>query len=97
MWEKAGIISHNEAKGLSIEIGGVQWIALVLWITDNPSYDMIIGNNFQRLYSPCTNTKNKIIFTNNIQSVPIGTLSKAYTYQKIEFTCSQYGEKVMPA
>ena len=57
---------------------------------------MIIGNNFQRLYSPCTQTINQIIFTINGHSVPIEKLSKTYTHQKIEFTCSQRSEKVMP-
>ena len=33
----------------------------------------------------------------NSHSVPIEKLSKAYTHQKIEFTRSQRGEKVMPA
>ena len=33
----------------------------------------------------------------NGHSVPIKQLSKAYTHQKIEFTHSQRGEKVMPA
>ena len=51
------IIRHNEALGmLSIKIGGVQFITPVLWATDKPSHDMIIENNFQRLYSPCTQT-----------------------------------------
>jgi len=66
MWEKAknslqiriaynSIMSHNKAiEGLSIELGWVQCIIPVLWATDQPSYDMIIGNNFQILYSPCT-------------------------------------------
>ena len=66
MWKKAEnplhvrivdniVMSHNEAiEGLSIELGGVQCIIPVLWATDQPSHDMIIGNNFQRLYSPCT-------------------------------------------
>ena len=57
---------------------------------------MNIGNNFQILYSPCTLTINQIIFTIIGHSVPIEKLSKAYTHQKIEFTHSQYGEKVMP-
>jgi len=49
------IISHNEAiEGSAIELGGVQCIILVLCATDQPSHGMIIGNNFQRLYSPCT-------------------------------------------
>ena len=58
---------------------------------------MIIGNNFQRLYSPCTQTINQIIFTINGHSVPIQKLNKAYTHQKIEFTRSQRGHKVMYA
>ena len=41
------IMSHNEAiKGLSIELGGVQYVILVLWDVDQPSHDMIVGNNF---------------------------------------------------
>ena len=48
------IMSHNEAiEGLSIKLGGVQCIIPVLWATDQSSHDMIIGNNFKRLYSPC--------------------------------------------
>jgi len=91
-------MSHNEAiEDLSIELGGVQFIIPVLWATDQPSHDMIIGNNFQRLYSPCTQTINQIIFTINGHSVHIEKLSKAYTHQKIEFTRSQRDEKVMPA
>ena len=61
MWKKVNnsIMSHNEAiKGLSTELRGVQCIILVLWTTDQPSHDMIIENNFQRLYSPCTQTVN---------------------------------------
>ena len=66
MWQKAknplqvsiagnSLMSHNEAiKGLNIEIGGVQCVILVLWATNQPLHDIIIGNNFQRLYSPCT-------------------------------------------
>jgi len=77
MWKKAknplllriadnSIMSHNETiEGLSIEIGGVQCIIPVLWATDQPSHDMIISNNFQRLYSPCTQTISQIIFTIN--------------------------------
>ena len=57
---------------------------------------MIIGNNFQWLYSPCTQTINQIKFTINGHSVPIEKLSKSYTHQKIEFTCNQHSEKVMP-
>ena len=41
------IMSHNEViEGLTIELGGVQCIILVLCATDQPSHDMIIGNNF---------------------------------------------------
>ena len=92
MWKRAknplqvriadnSIMSHNEAiEGLSIELGGVQCIILVIWATDQPSHDMIIGNNFQTLYSLCTQTINQIIFTINGHSVPIEKLSKAYTY-----------------
>ena len=58
---------------------------------------MIFGNNFQRLYSPCTETKIKIIFIINGDSVLIDKLNKAYTHQKIEFTRSQGGEKLIPA
>jgi len=58
---------------------------------------MIIGNNFQILYSSCTQTKSQIIFTLNGHSVSIDKLNKAYTHQKIEFTHSQRGEKVIPA
>ena len=94
MWTKAkrslqvriadnSIMSHNEAiEGLSIELGGVQYIMPILWATDQPSYDMIIENNFQRLYSPCTQTIDQIIFTINGHSIPIEKLSKAYTHQK---------------
>ena len=53
------VMSHNEAiEGLTIELGGVQCIIPVLCATDQPSHDMIIENNFQRLYSPCTQTIN---------------------------------------
>ena len=69
----------------------------ILWATDQPSYDIIIRNNFQRLYSPCTQTITQIIFTINGHSVPIEKLNKACTHQNIEFTRSQRGEKVMPA
>jgi len=65
------VMSHNEViEGLSIELGGVQCIITVLWATDQPSHDMIIENNFQRLYSPCTQTVNQIICTINGYSVP---------------------------
>jgi len=51
-------MSHNEAiERLNIEIGGVQCVIPILWATNQPSHDMIIENNFQRLYSPCTYTK----------------------------------------
>jgi len=53
------LMSHKEAiEGLTIKVGGVQSIILVLWIIDQSSHDMIVGNNFQRLYSPCTQTIN---------------------------------------
>ena len=55
---------------------------------------MIIGNNFQRLYCPCTHTITQIIFIINGHSISIEKLSKAYTHKKIEFTRSQRGEKV---
>jgi len=66
MWKKAknplqvriadnSIMSHTEAiEGLNIELGGIHCAIPVLWATNQPSHDMIIGNNFQRLYSPCT-------------------------------------------
>ena len=91
-------MNHNEAiKGLSIEFEGVQCIIPVPWTTDQPSHNMIIGNNFQRSYSPCTQTINQITFTINDHSVSIEKLNKAYTHHKIEFTHNQLGEKVMPA
>ena len=91
-------MNHNEAiEGLSINVGGVKCIIPVLWATDQPSHDMIIRNNFQRLYSSCTQTINQIIFTINSHSIFIEKLSNAYTHQKIEFICSQCGEKVMAA
>ena len=58
---------------------------------------MIIENNFQRLYSPCTQTISQIIFTINGHSTPIEKLNKTSSRQKIDFTLSQHGEKVMPA
>ena len=74
-------MSYNEAiEGLSIKLGGVQYIIPVLWATDQTSYDMINKNNFQRLYSPCTQTINQIIFIINDYSVPLEKLNKAYTH-----------------
>ena len=91
-------MSHNEAiEGLNIEIKGVQCVISVLWATNQPPHDMIIGNNFQILYSPCTQTKTQIIFTINGHSVPIEKLNRAYIHQKFEFTRSQRGEKVIPS
>ena len=59
-------MSHNEViKELNVEIGGVQCVIPVLWATHQPLHDVIIGNNFQRLYSPCKQTKSQIIFTIN--------------------------------
>ena len=61
------IMSNNEPiERLSIELGGVLCVISVLWTTDQPSYYMIIGNNFQRLYSPCTQTVSQIIFTSMV-------------------------------
>ena len=63
---------HTELiEELPIEIGGVQCIIPKLWATEQPSHDMIIGNNFQKLYSPCTQTVEQIIFTINGHSVPV--------------------------
>ena len=68
MWKKAknpleagiannSIMSHNEAiEELSIRIGGVQYIISVLCTTNQPSRNIIIEDNFQMLYSPCTHT-----------------------------------------
>jgi len=68
-------MSYNEAiEELSIELGGVQCIIPVLWTTYQPSHDMIIGNNFERLCSLCTQTINQIIFIINGHSVPIEKL-----------------------
>jgi len=92
------IMSHNETiEELKIEIGGIQCVIPVLWVANQSLHDMIIGNNFQRLYSPCAQTKNQIIFTINGHSVPIDKLNKAYTHLKIEFIRSQRGEKVISA
>ena len=45
-------MGHNKAiEGLNIEIGVVQCVILVIWAANQPSHDMIIRNNFQRLYS----------------------------------------------
>ena len=79
------IMSHNKAiEGLSIELGGVQSIIPVLWAIDHPYHNMFIGNKFQRLYSPCTQTIHQIIFTINGHLIPIEKLSKTYTHQKIK-------------
>ena len=68
-------MSYNEAiEGLSIELEGVQCIVTVLWATDQPSHDMIIGNNFQRLYSPYAHAINKNLLTINDHLVPIEKL-----------------------
>ena len=92
------IMSHNEViEGLSMKIVGVLCIIPILWATDQPSDDMIIGNNFPMLYSTCTYTINQIIFTINCHSVLIDKLNKVFTHQKIEFIRSQRGEKVIPA
>jgi len=92
------IMSHNEAiEELNIEIGAVKCVIPVLWVINQPSHDMISENNFQRLYSPCNQTKSQTIFTISGHSVPIDKLNKAYTHQKIEFTHSERGEKVILA
>ena len=71
MWKRAknplqvriaynSVISHNEAiEGLSIELGGVQRIIRVLWATNQPSHDIIIGNNLKDyiLHAPRPYTK----------------------------------------
>jgi len=93
----SSIMSHNEAiESLTIELEGIHCVIPVLWATNQPSHDMIIGNNFQRLYSTCTQTQTQLIFTINGHSVPINKLDKAYTRQKIEFTRSSRGEKIIP-
>ena len=58
---------------------------------------MIIGNNFQRLNSPCTHTISQLIVIVNGHLVIIDKLNKAYTHQKIKFTHTQHDEKVVPA
>ena len=81
------IMSHNETiEALNIEIGRVQCFIPVLWATNQPSHDMIIANKFQRLYSPCTQTRSQIIFIINGHPIPIDKLKKAYTHQRVEFT-----------
>ena len=60
-------------------------------------HDMIIGNNFQKLYSPCTHIINQIIFIINGRSSPIKKLSDTYTHQQDWVYSSQRGEKVMLA
>ena len=87
------IMSHDETtEGLNIELGGIHCLIPVLWATNQPSHDMIIGNN-----SPCTQTQTQLIFTIKGHWVPINKLDKAYTHQQIEFTRSQRGEKVILA
>lgn len=50
-------MSHYEAiEDLKIEINGVPFIIHKLWATDQSALDLVIGNNFQRLYSPFTQT-----------------------------------------
>jgi len=71
-------------KHLKIEIGGKQCVMPVLSATNQPLHDMIIGNNFQILYSPYTQAISHNIH-NKWYSFPIEKLNKAYTHQKIEF------------
>jgi len=60
---KNRMMSHNQGvEQLSIKIRGVQRIILIPWVTNQPSHDMVIGNNFQRLYCQCTQTIHQIIF-----------------------------------
>ena len=54
---------------------------------------MIIGNNFQRLYSPCTQSLESMIFTINGDLACVRKMKDAYTHQKIEFTRSKRGEE----
>lgn len=71
-------MGHNEViEELSIEIGEVQCILPVLWATAQPFDDIIIGNSFQILYSPYTQTIIQIIFTINGHSVLIDKLLKS--------------------
>ena len=82
-------MSSNEViEGLPTAIGRVQCVIPILWVTYQPSHDIIIKNNFQRLHFPCSQTISQIIFTTNGHLVPIDKLNTAYTHQKIEFTCS---------
>jgi len=78
---------------LSIKIRGLQRIIIVLYANDQLYHDIIIGNNFQRLYSQCTQTKNQIIFRLNGHLVTFDKLN-AY-YHKTEFTHSQHGDKAI--
>ena len=49
------IMVHSElASDVPIMIGGVQCVIPTLWATNQPSHDMFIGNNFQRLHVPVT-------------------------------------------
>ena len=61
-------------------------------LSENEALDQALKATTKELL---TQTTNQIIFTINGYSVPIEKLSKAYTHQKIELTCSQHGEKVM--
>ena len=88
-------MSHNETKeGLSIELGGVRCIISVLWATDQSSYAIIIENNFQILYSLCTQTINHIIFIINDHLVLVAKSNEAYTHQKI--VNPNYSKKLLP-
>jgi len=53
---------------------------LVLWAIDQPSHDMIIGNNFQTLPCACKRTLSQIIFKINSHSVPIVKLNVVSTH-----------------
>jgi len=45
------IMSHNEGiEELNIEIGGVQCVIPILWVTNQPSYDMTTHNNIHYIF-----------------------------------------------
>ena len=87
-------MTHSEVMlDLPIIIGGVPCIIPVLWAIEQTSHDMIIGNNFQRLYSPCTQKLDKMIFNINGETAWVKKMKQAYTHQNIEFTRSKRGEE----
>jgi hypothetical protein len=71
---------HEDAiEHLNVEINNQKFVIPKLWAINQPSHDIIIGNNFQRLYSPCTQTIQSIIFTLNKKQVEIRKLKSAVT------------------